>query len=393
MDVVLTHFGVIRPRTEPLTLAVQKLNHCDIVNMKPTDQTLKEQLRLTEREITRRKEAFSLDEKDIAALVSVKAFMASELEAIIEEFYEHQVAIQEVSQLIGDADTLLRLKRSMKGYIMSLFAGQYDAEYVQGRLRIGMVHKRIGVSPKLYVSAFQKLLSMLRQRLMAQAKKDCGTCSHSVSALEKIMMFDLVLVFDTYISSLMTEVSRKNQEIEDYAETLEVEIAKQTRKLSEMASRDGLTGLINQRVFYEKLRYEISRSTRLSQTLSLVYFDLDGFKAVNDIKGHQEGDNILIATASALNAVIRDTDIAARYGGDEFCVILPATGKEETLAMVNRLIASFEEKMAGSAVTLSVGVVTVAPGEGKSADELVKMADGAMYNAKKRKGHAVESGQ
>lgn len=374
-------------------MAVQKLNHCDIVNMKPTDQTLKEQLRLTEREITRRKEAFSLDEKDIAALVSVKAFIASELEAITEEFYEQQVAIQEVSQLIGDADTLLRLKRSMKGYIMSLFAGQYDAEYVQGRLRIGMVHKRIGVSPKLYVSAFQKLLSMLRQRLIAQAKKDCGTCSHSVSALEKIMMFDLVLVFDTYISSLITEVSRKNQEIEDYAETLEVEIAKQTRKLSEMASRDGLTGLINQRVFYEKLRYEIARSTRLSQTLSLIYFDLDGFKAVNDIKGHQEGDSILIASASALNAVIRDTDIAARYGGDEFCVILPSTSKEEALAMVNRLIAVFDEKIAGSGVTLSVGVVTLAPGEGKSADELVKMADGYMYNAKKRKGHAVESGQ
>jgi diguanylate cyclase (GGDEF)-like protein len=361
--------------------------------MKPTDQTLKDQLRLTDREITRRKEAFSLDEKDIAALVSVKAFMASELDSIIEEFYEHQVAIHEVSQLIGDADTLLRLKRSMRGYITSLFAGQYDAEYVQGRLRIGMVHKRIGVSPKLYVSAFQKLLSVLKERLMGKANKDCGSCYHIVTALEKIMMFDLVLVFDTYISSLINELARKNQEIEDYAETLEIQIAKQTQKLSEMASRDGLTGLINQRVFYEKLRYEISRSTRLSQTLSLIYFDLDGFKAINDTKGHQEGDTILIATASALNAVIRDTDIAARYGGDEFCVILPSTGKEETLAMVNRLIAVFDEKMAGSAVTLSVGVVTLAPGEGKSAEELVKMADSQMYKAKKRKGHAVESGE
>jgi diguanylate cyclase (GGDEF)-like protein len=361
--------------------------------MKPTDQTLKDQLRLTDREITRRKEAFSLDDKDIAALVSVKALIASELEAIIEEFYEQQVAIHEVSQLIGDADTLLRLKRSMRGYITSLFAGQYDAEYVQGRLRIGMVHKRIGVSPKLYVSAFQKLLSVLKVRLMGHANKDCVSCHHTVTALEKIMMFDLVLVFDTYISSLMTEVSRKNQEIEDYAETLEVEIAKQTRKLSEMASRDGLTGLINQRVFYEKLRYEISRATRMSQTLSLIYFDLDGFKAVNDVKGHQEGDTILIATASALNAVIRDTDIAARYGGDEFCVILPSTNKEETLALVERLIGVFDAKMAGAAVTLSVGVVTIAPGEGKSADELVKMADANMYKAKKRKGHAVESEQ
>lgn len=359
--------------------------------MKPTDQTLKDQLRLTEREIARRKEAFSFDEKDIAALVSAKPLIAQELDAIIEEFYEQQVATDEVSQLIGDADTLLRLKRSMRGYISSLFSGQYDTEYVQGRLRIGMVHKRIGVSPKLYVSAFHSLLKMLRERLMYQAVKDCGSCNHSVTALEKIMMFDLVLVFDTYISSLMNELNRKNQEVEDYAGTLEIQIARQTQKLSEMASRDGLTGLFNQRVFYEKLRYEISRATRLSQTLSLIYFDLDGFKAINDVKGHQEGDNILIATASALAAVIRDTDIAARYGGDEFCVILPSTGAEEALAMVNRLIAAFDAKMAGAAVTLSVGVATVAPGDGKSADDLVKMADSSMYKAKKRKGHAVES--
>jgi len=355
----------------------------------PTDFTLTDQLRMTEREIARRKELLQITPADAEVLLGLKPLIANQVDHLIEEFYADQVEVSEISRLIGDADTLSRLKKHMRIYILSLFESDYGVDYVLSRLRIGMVHKRIGVSPKLYVSAIRNLQNRLRQILTSQAQKDCNRCGNQIDALEKILLFDLELVFDTYIHSLMDELSRGKDEIELYATSLEETVAARTRELVDLSRKDGLTNLLNQRSFYEELRRELARNQRHGNTLTLIYFDLDGFKKVNDTLGHNRGDAILAGAAEAMRYSIRAEDIPARYGGDEFCIILPETTVEESTIVAERLTAAFDKTMADTGVTMSIGLAGVESNSPIDADTLVKKADRAMYSSKKISGHAI----
>ncbi|MFZ5775144.1 MAG: GGDEF domain-containing protein [Thermodesulfobacteriota bacterium] len=356
--------------------------------MKLTDLNLAEQLKMTDREIRRRLALLDITPRDLADLVTMKQAIAPKVEALVDSFYAKQVEVEEIAQLIGDAETLARLRTHMTRYILTLFDGEYDMEYVLSRLRIGLVHKRIGVPPKLYVPSFRNLFTLLRGTILANG--DCAACQHRMEALEKIMLFDLELVFDTYIHSLLDEVARGKKELEEYAQSLEETVAQRTEQLARQASRDGLTGLLNQRSFYEELRREVARTLRTESTLALIYLDLDGFKAVNDNEGHRRGDEILTSVAKLLHRVVRAEDIAARYGGDEFCIILPHSTSAEAQEVARRLIAAFKEEpsLHGSTVSLSIGIAAGSE-ELLDADRLVKQADAAMYRAKKMSGHAI----
>ncbi|MGV1100653.1 GGDEF domain-containing protein [Thiovibrio sp. JS02] len=358
--------------------------------MKLTDMTLGEQLKMTEREIKRRLELLALGEKEKQKLRDCKPLIAPIVDDLAEKFYAQQLEEEEIASLIGDAETLARLKKHLCRYILALFDGEYGMEYVLSRLRIGLVHKRIGVPPKLYVSSFRNLLSLLRQQLFT-GKGGGGDCKDRFEALEKIMFFDLELVFDTYIYSLMEELARGKKELEVYAESLEKTVAQRTAELARLASRDGLTSLLNQRSFYEELKREIARTLRTESGIALLYLDLDGFKAVNDTHGHRRGDDILLALADLIRRVVREEDIAARYGGDEFCIILPHSGLSQAQEVASRLIDGFSQDplLNNANVTLSIGIASERHGELRDGDLLVKQADAAMYESKKRKGHAV----
>ena len=357
--------------------------------MKTTEQTLIEQLRITRREIARRKEYIGFTEADVKTLVSLKELIATHIEEITEEFYKMIVPFEEMDRIIGDAETLLRLKNYQRNYILSLFDGQYDEEYVQSRLRIGVVHKRIGVGPKYYVSSIHNLSSLLRKIVSSNSKNDCKSCVSGLGAIEKILMLDLSLTFDTYINSLMDEAKRSREEMEDYAESLEVVISKRTELLSEQARQDGLTGLLNQRSFYEELRKELSRAQRRNHDTVLVYFDLDGFKKLNDSQGHKRGDEILVATADAMRSVLRICEIAARYGGDEFCIILPESTISEAEQVCQKICEAIKSSTHDTGISCSMGIAIAPPEKAMDANTLVKMADKAMYQAKKEPGFAI----
>ncbi|UZP67066.1 GGDEF domain-containing protein [Desulfovibrio mangrovi] len=358
---------------------------------RPTDLTLNEQLRITSVEIQRRKELMGITEEDEKLLHELRPAIARDVVEIVSEYYEFLVDFYEVAELIGDSETLERLKNHLQRYVLTLFSGQYDAEYVQTRLRIGLVHKRIGVPPKLYVAALYKLGDLLRNRLIlyGNGTKACEACSGRMSVLDKILMFDLILVFDTYIQSLMDELHRHKDEVEKYAAGLEGVIAKRTEELAELSRKDGLTGLFNQRSFFEELRRELARSHRRNQLLSLCYIDLDGFKRANDTFGHKYGDGVLMNMASVFRKTLRAEDSAARYGGDEFCVILPSTPREEAVGICQRLASQFSEIDPQCEVTLSIGIAEFSPDAGWDADMLVGHADSAMYRSKRVKGHAI----
>ena len=154
------------------------------------------------------------------------------------------------------------------------------------------------------------------------------------------------------------------------------------------AVTDVLTGLRNRRYFDGALEIEVRRSYRYGQRLTLLMLDLDDFKPVNDRHGHPFGDLVLRRTGELIRQAVRDSDVAARFGGEEFTVILPETDRLGAFALAERIRRFVEEDFADRALagrsvpmTLSGGIATF-PDDGEEADALVARADKALYLAK-----------
>jgi len=148
-----------------------------------------------------------------------------------------------------------------------------------------------------------------------------------------------------------------------------------------MAATDGLTGLANHATVHEALGREIARAARDGRQLTLVMLDIDHFKAVNDAHGHQVGDHVLRRVARQLDGASRAGELAGRYGGEEFAVLLPGTGEEEALVAAERLRHAVAEAPGSPRVTASLGIATF-PRDALDADALVRAADRALYASK-----------
>ena len=160
----------------------------------------------------------------------------------------------------------------------------------------------------------------------------------------------------------------------------------QADRLTQLAHTDPLTGLANRRYIIEQLEREFARARRYQRPLSLLYLDLDSFKAINDRFGHLYGDDILRGAARSMRAVLRFNDLLARIGGDEFAVLLPETSLEGARNVANKLrkaLASYGGQL-GPAVpplTFCAGVSQLRPGDA-TVDDILARADGAQYLAK-----------
>jgi len=159
-------------------------------------------------------------------------------------------------------------------------------------------------------------------------------------------------------------------------------------RLESMARTDDLTGLTNRRWLNFVLEDRWAESDRHDLDLGFLMIDLDGFKQLNDTLGHHRGDEILRRVADALREAVREIDVAARYGGDEFCVLLPHADLQATIAVAKRLAARFEEArsrwdLGDCSLGMSVGLAHRGVSGAASPDELVRHADEAMYAAKK----------
>jgi diguanylate cyclase (GGDEF)-like protein len=159
-------------------------------------------------------------------------------------------------------------------------------------------------------------------------------------------------------------------------------------QFEQLAITDPLTGLYNRRFLEDRLHEEFSRGERQQQNFCIILADLDSFKIYNDICGHLAGDNALRKTAEILRRSAREMDIVTRYGGEEFCLILPGTSKKESVFVGERIRRAIEaESFPGEShlplgrLTISIGVSTF-PADGVTANELIHAADLALYSAK-----------
>lgn len=195
------------------------------------------------------------------------------------------------------------------------------------------------------------------------------------------------VVFLSQKNGFFSPSSRKILEVLSMQASIAIKNAKMVRDLEQLATTDGLTGLINHRTFQKQLIHELERAKRTSTCLTLMIVDLDHFKRINDNYGHPMGDFVLKEVAHFLNQSVRNVDYVARYGGEEFAIILPDTTSEEAFAMAQRMNERIQKKeMIEQGITLrvtfSIGISTY-PIDAMLKEQLIDFADTALYHSKK----------
>lgn len=555
-------------------------------------------------EVARRKEFLEFDETDIQLLTELHTLLQDASRQFVDDFYNHLIRFEETRSLIADSQTLERLKKFQADYFDSLTAGNYDNEYILRRLRVGIVHQRIGLEPKWYLGAYNKYLVGLLPELWRLLGDNPDKLLATYSALQKIVFLDMGLALDTYIQAdqrtilelkhyaeniitslpdglmivdsstfqirsvnrsfremfgLKSEedvsgrkledllplpdlrqqlqsvlasgialhdidaelggknlhltitgirLSEKQEEgrllviVEDVTEQKRTEdelrlaavvfeqsaesviimdaerhtltanraftqitgyahaevagkplniIAAERHttdffrtvwecvgkvgnwqgefwcrdksgethpmwmvfsavrnkegrvthyicnmvdisdrktyeaRIEQLAFYDSLTGLANRALLMDRLRQALANAERHGQRVAVLFMDLNRFKEINDIMGHDVGDQVLVEVAQRFQGMLRQADTLCRFGGDEFVIIAGESDHASAVQIAERLQQALGDPIVLQGKSFSLGTSTgiaFYPEDGKSADDLLKQADIAMYRAK-----------
>lgn len=213
--------------------------------------------------------------------------------------------------------------------------------------------------------------------------------SATPSAIPIVNNFHEAHVLSDALRRLMRSERSHRDALERMNGQLEETVAARTAELQELLMRDVLTGLPNRRALMQVLPESMARAARLGRMCAVLFLDMDGFKQVNDTRGHEEGDELLRQFASRLVDGIRETDTAARLAGDEFVVVLDmlndrSEAEDKAAFLLNQLTRPFE--LAGGSVSVgaSIGLALQRPHEPQDPTRLLAMADQAMYEAKRQ---------
>jgi len=225
----------------------------------------------------------------------------------------------------------------------------------------------------------------LEARPQAQAGDEIGVLAATFNGMVERMQ-DLVANLESKVAQRTEELGAANDKLEQAVRELD----EKNQALEVMTRTDRLTGLANRRRLEEALQTEVLRARRYGKPFSVILLDIDHFKDVNDQFGHQAGDNVLIAIAGLLTRTARETDVAGRYGGEEFLLVCPETQLQVVAALAERLRTEFQSTdfpLVGH-VTSSFSVAEFTQGD--SVKTLVERADQALYRAKGSGRNCVE---
>jgi len=219
-----------------------------------------------------------------------------------------------------------------------------------------------------------------------------GAQDYIVKLGDYLMALPLIIEKNVRLHKIKRENARLQAELTasiDEIRVKNIQLEESLEKLEAMAAMDPLTGLANRRAFADRLARSYDEATRYDFDLACAMCDLDSYKSLNDSLGHQAGDRILVTTAEVIRRNLRSSDAAARYGGDEFVILLPHTSIEVALNVSDRIREQLRDATsqctnASEGITLSAGVASLKSDHPASADALVAMADRALYAAKDR---------
>ncbi len=214
------------------------------------------------------------------------------------------------------------------------------------------------------------------------------------SARSRVSRTDEIGQLARSFNHMADEIDRNEKKITAMNADLEERVRDRTRQLKEMAARDPLTGLYNRRHVDEVLARSFAEAKRYGHPLSCLMIDLDNFKAVNDRFGHHAGDQALMLAADTVSGELRASDIAARFGGDEFVVLLPHAEQEQAAVLARRIADRFASNIRAALPTLrtrlSIGIASLGDGDADRPEGLVRAADRALYAAKQRGRNRIE---
>ncbi|MEG3619992.1 diguanylate cyclase [Magnetovibrio sp. PR-2] len=191
------------------------------------------------------------------------------------------------------------------------------------------------------------------------------------------------------VTALRASIENLEQRVRERTQELQDEVMERRRaeeKLRHVATHDGLTDLPNRSLLMDRLKTSIARANRSKEKCAVVFIDLDGFKPINDTLGHDKGDLVLQETAKRLNACVRQTDTAARFGGDEFVLVLSdISHADDAIPVAEKILEILAEPIvcgdAEARIGASIGIAMY-PDHGEDAEAVIKCADNAMYDIK-----------
>ena len=223
-------------------------------------------------------------------------------------------------------------------------------------------------------------LSLMRKDGSHVTVYSCHTIVTNPGRAPELFCLDVDL---TERKQVEDELRRANKAVE----TAHLELQHLLAHEQILARTDGLTGLCNRRYFFELAVREFNASRRYQRSLTIILFDADGFKQVNDTFGHATGDKVLILISEAAVEQVRAVDVLARYGGDEFTILLPQTSAQQAFVIAERIrenvaVLQVETDSGSFAVTLSIGVAEAIMSQDESVENVIRRADKALYAAK-----------
>lgn len=172
-------------------------------------------LKLDDEELRRRLAFYELTDEDFKRLASLKGFAERWTNEITDGLYELIMGQPESRVFFPDQATLARVKKMQNTYFLGLFSGTYDINYMRDRLRVGMVHERIGMPPKLYLGAYRRYLTLIHSRLLDHFKEDKPKTVKALESVTKIIFFDMALAIDTYIAAYLETMTRHQAAIRE----------------------------------------------------------------------------------------------------------------------------------------------------------------------------------
>lgn len=315
-------------------------------------------------------------------------FLATPI-AIIEQDWRPLVALWQGMQekYGGDAADQFLTKKSL---VKKAFSACKIRECNRASLDLFVAKNKVELKKnfmKCYTKEFGESLLIHLQYLL-----DDHSYNETSSQMIKFNRFIFSSLMRTSRIAKSRDLSRVVISYQDISERVSLQ-----KFLQKLAQTDGLTELYNHKAIYDRLEEEISRAVRYQLHLSCLMFDCDTFKRINDRYGHVRGDQVLKIIADTIKIMFRRSDVAGRYGGDEFLVILTETPLQgaETAArrfqdvFHKKIREHFSEKEAKD-ITFSMGVVALKTGKTMTAKEFVTKADRALYQAKREGGNRIK---
>ncbi|MFP4611604.1 MAG: diguanylate cyclase [Thiohalophilus sp.] len=297
------------------------------------------------------------------------------IDDIVDEFYDFMLSHDSFRTHLKDGALVARLKGSQRSYLETLGVDFDTPDYFEGRIRVGVIHKQVGLPTTLYQSAYTKLLGIIIDKI--PATEHPGASRREIAAFaRRITALDMSLAIHIY----------HVEHIEEMRVSLNT-LREEGAELRDQVATDELTGVHTRNHILEIFSRAMQQARAQKTGLGLAMVDLDHFKSINDTYGHLAGDKVLKEVAEKIQALLRGDDLVGRYGGEEFMIILNNTDLAGSAIVMERLRAAVEDMLIAIdaerpvRVTLSAGVTTLS--EDDTEDSFFHRADEALYDAKR----------